>query len=347
MPIKGSLGLYTEDKQIISDIMDFSDNWSEQYQKAVERGLVPRYLKAPIFALWEITSMCPQRCVYCYNKSPMKVEELSSKKLFAVADELLDIGMFRLCISGGEPNTRPEYLNLLQYLWSGGVQIGTVISGWGMDKDKIKHIARYTSTVQVSLDGSTAEIHDSIRARKGSYDDAVNSIRLLSEAGKTTLVATSLVKENIDDFPRIYELCNKYGVYELRTQYLAKTGRAKDEDINLASDEDYVALKKYIEDIQKTPGATRVSFADPTMHIKSGLNLGYVSLMRITSEGNVGPSPYLNVFFGNVKEQSLKDICKRLSSGWNNAQVRELFASGKIGVNNGIISDNTQGNLFV
>jgi MoaA/NifB/PqqE/SkfB family radical SAM enzyme len=341
------IDIFSADEHSMVDFFEYTNSWSEQYMKAVERELVPQILNAPLFALWEITSKCPQSCIYCYNKSPRQSNELSSYRLFKLADELIAAGIFRICLSGGEPNMNPDYLNLVSYLSSGGMNVGTVISGWGMDAVKIRFLCRHADTIQVSLDGSTEEIHDSIRRRKGSYQDAVNSIRLLSDAGKRPMVATSLVKKNAQDFPKLYELCCKMGVYELRSQYLANVGRAKDGECEFADKEDYEAIKKFVDEVKSNPGPTKVSFSDPTIHITNGYKLGYCSLVRITPEGNVGISPYLDIFFGNVLKEPLSEIFRQISPAYLHPDIRKLIESGELGLADGIISFNSDKPLFI
>lgn len=335
--------VFTDEPNAYRDLLDLTDGWGENYLKMREMNLVPKFLKAPLFALLEITWKCPQRCVYCYNESPRQVEEMSGRQLFKLADQLLELGVFRVCVSGGEPNTRPEYADLVEYLATGGMNVGTITSGWNMTRAKVQQLARYAGAMQVSLDGSTAEIHDAIRRRKGSYDDAVQTIRYIAETGKRPLVSAALTKANLHDLPRIYELCSSLGVGELRTQYMAKVGRAREDGAaDYAAFEDYAEVKRFVDEVAKNPGPTKLVFADPSVHIVNGRKIGYVALMRITAEGNISLSPYLDIYFGNLKREPLAKICGRMSQGWHHPTVNALFDNGTITTEHGLIIDRTE-----
>jgi len=317
------LHFFTSGPQPYSDVFDTLDAWQQQYRKAVELGIAPASLSAPLFIVWEITGRCPQNCIYCYNESPKKVEDLSPKRLFQVADQIIAAKVFSVCLSGGEPTMRPEYLDLLQYLAVSGVGVGTVLSGWRIDKEKARRIGRYVSSVQLSLDGSTPELHDAQRRRKGSYDDVVHAIKLFCEQGTKVSVAMALTRYNIDDFPNMYRLCNELGVESLRIQKLAVSGRAKKDRDLCASDPAYERLKQFIRIIDKQK--TEINYGDPTQHIRFGEQFGACLLARITAEGYVGITPYLDIYFGDLKREDLAQIWPRMRTGWRHPRVMELL----------------------
>ena len=60
---------------------------------------------------------------------------------------------------------------------------------------------------------------------------------------------------------------------------------------------------------------------DPTQHITLGRDHGLSLLARITAEGYVSPSPYLNMFFGDLSEQSLPEIWERMKKAWHHPDV--------------------------
>lgn len=79
-------------------------------------NLVPKGgFSAPLYVMWELTSGCPNKCIYCYNDSHnRRTQELSSKKKMEIANQLIEAGIFQVCLTGGEPLACPEYLDLLR-----------------------------------------------------------------------------------------------------------------------------------------------------------------------------------------------------------------------------------------
>lgn len=326
------------------DVLRQTDEAAKIFGEATRLGCMPERIKVPLFSMWEITSRCPQDCIYCYNSSPRKTDELSSRQLFNVADQLLESKIFSVCITGGEPTQRKEYFELIRYLAAGGMRIGTALSGANLDRRKIKKIAQCVREVQISLDGATAEIHDGVRKRKGSYEDAIAAIKEFIDLGVNVKVSFASSKKNVDDFENVYNLCFKLGVSELRTQKLAVSGKVKGNDADICpSEEQYERLMKFI----KTHNEGLISYGDPSVHITNGYSMGISTLARITAEGNVGITPYADIFFGNVKTKTLKEIFEKLSRGWKHPIVQRCIENKDITTDNEIIRDNIQDIIYI
>lgn len=307
------------------DPMDLaSDDMLNKLRIAFEQGLAPKVLAAPIFVLWELTGRCPQDCIYCYNRSPKKVEELSGRRLFQLADELIEAKVFSVCLSGGEPMLRREYLDLLNYLGRSGVATGTVLSGAGITPEAATRLARDASTVQISLDGSTAEVHDAVRRRKGSYADAVKAIRLLKDAGKDVQIAFAVTSKNIADFPRVYDLGRSLGVASVRTMKLVLSGKAADTPRELEpSATDYENFLLFCQ--LKASSEPPVLYSDPTTHIHFGREYAMSIVARITAEGYMSPSPYIDVFFGDLKRESFALAWQKMRRAWAHPTLKSYL----------------------
>lgn len=318
------INIFTEDAEPFSDIMDQNNNALKSLHAAKDLGFLPTALASPLYVLWEITSRCPQNCIYCYNNSPRKVNELSSRRLFTLADELISARVFSVCVSGGEPTARPEYIDLIKYLATGQVSVNTILSGANINKENARIIAKYVSNIQVSLDGSCSEIHDAVRARKGSFDDAVNAIRLLTAHGATVSVSFAITQKNYHDFPKVHELCTQLGVKSLRTQKLTVSGKVKGSEDNICvSEEEYQQILEYIR--KRDRSMCMIEYADQTQHISSGRDVGMATMARITSEGNLAITPYLDVYFGNLAEESFATCWNRMKNGWINPILTDIL----------------------
>jgi MoaA/NifB/PqqE/SkfB family radical SAM enzyme len=328
------------------DIEQQTSDSFEQFALAQQEGIAPKKLKAPIFGMWEITSKCPQNCIYCYNSSPMRVEELSGRQLFDVADQIVEARLFSICLTGGEPTMRPEYDDLVRYLCVSGINVATAISGANITQPRAKMLSRYLSTVQISLDGSTAEIHDGVRRREGSYQDAINAIQWFAAEGVRVKVSFAASTKNIDDLERVYGLCDELGVSELRTQKLAISGKVKNhEDGIVPTSEQY---DRYMQFINVHPKLKcKLVYGDPSVHITKGVKMDMVLLTRITSEGNVGITPYADIYFGNVKEKRLTEIFDSMVGAWNKPQVRECIIKGLLSTEDETVRDGLSKKIFI
>jgi len=295
-----------------------------------ESGLLPRYLKAPLLGVWEITGRCGLRCVYCYNESPQTPPDLEWPIAERIARDIISMRVFAFCISGGEPTLHPHYLDILRILAEGGVAVGTITNGWTMTPELARSIARYTTTAQVSLDGPTAEVHDLVRGKQGSFERAARAVRLLRDAGAQNVsVSFAGTRLNVDSFPRMPELCVELGADKLRTQPLSMVGRAGAVPSLEPTPEQARSLKDFVETAQGRYGDLKIEWGDPSVHLKVGLAIGMALTLRITQDGDFGFSPYYPIFFGNARESRLSEVWERgLRAAWEHEAVRTLFAGG-------------------
>lgn len=288
-------------------------------------NLVPKGgFSAPLYVMWELTSGCPNKCIYCYNDSHnRRTQELSSKKKMEIANQLIEAGIFQVCLTGGEPLACPEYLDLLRYFRTNGVLVGSIFSGGCMTPAKINQICEYVSMIQVSLDGSTSEIHDRVRGREGSFDEAVTTIKAFVAKGKQVKVSFATTKYNIDDLENTYKLCESLGVSSFRTQKLSISGRVKGHEESIYATEKQIRRFETFIYNQRGKGIP-IEFRSPAEHVQFGVKNGYAIVARINSEGLVGISPYIDAYFGDLKKESLKEIWDRMKMGWHNPERLEL-----------------------
>ncbi len=292
-----------------------------------QHNLLPKYFTAPVFILWEITSKCPLNCLYCYNNSPKKVDELTTEQLLQIAEEIGKLKVFAVCLSGGEPSARPDFFTIAERLLDLKIPTSTITNGWNIDSDKAKNYAKYFQSVQVSLDGPNAEIHDKVRRREGSFDRAVRAIKLFKESGIDRIsVSFAATVHNIDSFPSVVELCQDLGVSSLRTQPLVIIGRAGINHQEVPTKEQFEKLREYIRNTKKEgqKGCLELEWGDPVSHIRTGLRLGFSLSMRITAEGFLSLTPYAPYIMGHVLKGGIQQGWEKgLRTGWLHPRVKE------------------------
>lgn len=182
------------------------------------------FLKTVFFHL---TEHCNLNCKHCYTSSnPAISTETPTKKILNIIDELSHLGGKRITLSGGEPLTHPDIIRIIKYA-SAKLQVQLLTNGTLIDQETASLLAGLGVRVQVSLDGSTAEVHDRIRG-KDAYDRAKRGIELLIRAGAKLKMnlCTVIMKDNFDDLLDIVKLTKELGVPKLRFLPLRRVGRA-------------------------------------------------------------------------------------------------------------------------
>jgi MoaA/NifB/PqqE/SkfB family radical SAM enzyme len=123
---------------------------------------------------WEITYACNLRCRHCYNASGQsQTNELSTREALQLINEIAEMRVFEVGISGGEPLLRSDLFELLTALKTRRIRTYLCTNGTLINDDITQQILESkVSHVMVSLDGASSKTHDSIRGR-GSYSKAI------------------------------------------------------------------------------------------------------------------------------------------------------------------------------
>jgi mycofactocin biosynthetic radical S-adenosylmethionine protein MftC len=197
---------------------------SRSLQSELLRGLA-----APICLTWEWTYACNLSCVHCLSSSGRRdPRELGTPGMFSVVDQLADLQVFYVNVGGGEPMTRPDFFEVLEYCVSHGVGVKFSTNGALITSEKARRLAALDYVdIQISLDGADATTNDPVRGA-GSYDRARAAMDRLAEAGfgafKLSVVVT---RHNVSQLDAFESLARDYGA-ELRITRLRPSGRGRD-----------------------------------------------------------------------------------------------------------------------
>ena len=172
-------------------------------------------LEIPIGITWEVTNRCNLKCKHCFISSPIK-KEVTTKEAKVIIDKLAELKMLYLEFTGGEPLLRNDFFEICYYDKKKGIKfLFLITNGTCINNNNIEKIKELFYEVQVSLDGATKTVHESIRG-KGSFDKTLNAIKLLVKHGVRTSISMTVHKLNVHDIPNMIKLCTKIGIERLK-----------------------------------------------------------------------------------------------------------------------------------
>lgn len=186
-------------------------------------------LDAPICLTWELTYACNLACVHCLSSSGRRdPRELTTEECYAVIDELQRLQVFYVNIGGGEPMLRTDFFDILNYASDHQVGVKFSTNGTYIDQAAAERLASMDYLdIQISLDGSTADVNDLIRG-EGSHQAALQAMENLAAANfgafKISVVAT---RKNISQLDEFKAIADSYGA-QLRITRLRPSGRGAD-----------------------------------------------------------------------------------------------------------------------
>ena len=94
-----------------------------------------RYIRT---AHWSITGHCNYRCKHCYMSAPdAKFGELSHEQVMNIVQQLIDCGVMEVSLTGGEPLVRKDFLEIVDALLAGGINISTIYSNGKLVTDHL------------------------------------------------------------------------------------------------------------------------------------------------------------------------------------------------------------------
>ncbi len=263
-------------------------------------------IKGPVFVPIDVTYRCNLRCPYCYVDAPHRTKpaELSKSEVFEILENLRELGVLGTCLCGGEPTLRTDLPEIIEYAKECRMIVNMVTNGVLMRESLASRLAEAgINTVQVSLDGSRAEIMDTLRGR-GTYEKAVNAIKILRDFDIPVIVSFCSTKLNISDFPNVVELCSKIDVWSVRSMFFVPESEKMLQLV--PNEEQYQWLINWISSNQgKLP--VYVEFGDPTEHIVLGPYIGHLSF-SLSAEGWILPSPYLKPSLRIDKRESSRSV---------------------------------------
>jgi radical SAM protein with 4Fe4S-binding SPASM domain len=168
--------------------------------------------------LIHVTKRCNLRCKHCYlskEKSDMKLETF--KLLIREFDRA---GGLKIMISGGEPLLNPHIWKMLDLASDYDFRRVLITNGTLIDQKTAEKLDK-VDEVQISIDG--IDSNDKIRG-EGSFEKAIDAVKILVERGMTVTVATMVHSSNIDEFEDMDRLFREIGVKRWLIDYPSITG---------------------------------------------------------------------------------------------------------------------------
>ena len=299
---------------------------------------------SPFTIAWELTRACAFACRHCRAEAQPQRDgrELTTDEAFRLVDRFREFGDPILVVTGGDPMMRPDLFDILDYAVARGLRTSLTPTTTRLVTPKALGRVRQIGVrrLAVSIDGPSAEAHDSFRGFPGSFAIATRIAAQAVEQGLSLQVNTTVSRFNLDLLDEMIELVSCLGAVQWSLFFLVPTGRATAAD--MISPEEHERTFRWLYglsqhapfDVKSTaaPAYRRVvvqmergkrsragapqamtvagagyryqdGLARPAKGVNDGKGFCFVS-----HTGDVCPSGFLPLSAGNVREQSVVDL---------------------------------------
>ncbi|MCD4655296.1 radical SAM protein [bacterium] len=204
---------------IYRDVLEFFEELMNCHMLVMDSANTEKSMKPPFPEIKDaprvvdlsITRLCNLNCPYCFYSDDMDArEDISLDQWTEFFSELRSVGVRNVVLSGGEVFMREELWQMIDEIISRGLRFSILTNGTLIDEKVVKKIRedrifRRLDSIQVSIDGSSSEIHDKSRG-KGNFSKSISAIRALKSAGFPLTVRVTINRYNIDDLENIAKL---------------------------------------------------------------------------------------------------------------------------------------------
>ncbi len=291
---------------------------------------------APESVFWEITAECNLKCLHCVVSADKKqANELSTNEALSLIDQWQAMGVKDITFSGGEPLMRADFFELARAAKNKGMTVGLATNGLCVTPSIAAGLRELEAGIQVSLDGSTAEIYGGFRGNRQAFGQAVKGIDNLVAASNEVTVGTVISRHNLDDIPNMLDFVEGRGVKYFRLIPFIPFGRGEaNSDLELSPAQVKEVSAYLIEERRKRsveimtlefehtfspPPSNKIDASTP---VECGGALHYCT---VTPKGEVLPCHY----FEGVDAENVK--ARPFSWIWKRSRFLNYFRSMRIG----------------
>lgn len=317
---------------IYQDVVDLL-RYLSQYELIWWREVpvVPMPVGPPVYVFWEITAACNLRCRHCVVSAGKRLAgELPTERCLELVRELAEVGVQSIAFSGGEPLAHPDFRLLAERVHALGMMIQVATNGTLINAEVAAWLKSLGAEVQVSLDGSTPEIHNYMRLGQNAFQRTIDGIKALVEAGHRVTIGTVVTRTNAEDIPSIVELTRELGAARFRLIPFVPKGRGESCIEMELSPHDMKEITQYLHDLRQTIDIEISSLEFEEMldgelcllpeqsHQRRGCS-GAISYATITPTGEVLPCH----FFAGVRADSVAS--KPFIEVWQRSRFLSYF----------------------
>ena len=316
--------------------LPFDTSSAEQdYYNAVDDG------KTVTSVMFELTYNCSEQCIHCYNPGATRNdkevshrgdrEELNLDDYKRIIDDLNEHGLVKVCLSGGDPFSKPIAWDIIDYLYQKEIAFDVFTNGQRI-VNKVERLANYfPRLVGVSIYSGVPEDHDAITRVKGSWERSMKVVEQLSDLAVPMNLKCCIMQPNLHSYYMVADLAKSYGAapqYEININdsiegdLCSRQLRLTEEQLQIVLRDKNIAY--HVDSDTPTYDGNDVSL------VVNGCSAA-ATTFSITPDGNLQPCCAFPLSLGNLKHHTVQQILTNnpLLNEWRSMTLQQYEECGK------------------
>jgi radical SAM protein with 4Fe4S-binding SPASM domain len=279
---------------------------------------------APRVIAWESTRACNFACIHCRAQAQKLPEpnQLTTQEALNLVDQIASFCKPIFIVSGGDPLQRNDIFDITKYASDCGLRVVMSPSGSNITPSVIEKMkSSGVRMISLSLDGSSAMVHDSFRQVTGAFDLAMQNMSYARGGDLAFRINTTVTQHNLHDLQNILKLAVEVGAKEWDVFMLVPTGRGK-VAMEITPSQYEETLRFIYKTSQTSPISIKVTCAPQYSRIiaqenpenQGKLHMGGRGCMAgngfcfISHIGEVYGCGFLPLSGGNIRQQNFQQI---------------------------------------
>jgi MoaA/NifB/PqqE/SkfB family radical SAM enzyme len=258
-----------------------------------------------------VTGDCHYKCAFCsaYRLYKKGGPFLTVEQIKDIWFQCVDLGVIHVNLTGGEPLLRDlnELCQIIINFNPSRFLVSLVTNGLGITREKLVSLkSAGLDTLQLSIESIDPDTHDKLVGHKGSLAKIMEGIKCCKELNLNVCLNAVLYGGNADEIKRLVEFSRKQNVFLVLNTASAE-GKWRGQNNKRLKQGDADTFNEFL----------RFSHVrhDSSINFSGRRECpGGKERIHITAYGDVLTCPLVQISYGNVLKEPLKDIYNRINS---------------------------------
>lgn len=273
----------------------------------------------PATVVLSMTKACAYKCPHCYQRNDTGAD-LDIGLLKKITREMQEIGVTMFDIEGGEPLLKFDRLLDLLSAFDGKREIWVNTTGYLLTPEKARQMKNAgVFGVMISLHAPDPESYEQFTGIANSFQIARDAARMFNEAGITVVLNSCPTPELVENggLDQILRIAQEWRCSFVQVIHGKSAGAWLGKQDEMIRAREKIDRLRQFHLLHNSPN----QFADATsasvqVYEESpnhfGCTAGGVDRFYLNANGEVQPCEFLNVSFGNVRQEEFKTIFSRM-----------------------------------